>query len=499
MSFLDDLRAFLQATKDACNRHGVEDPFTGLVKSSWDILLQHGWKLRDSFPDVTSLNSELGRVLFSLKQALLECIKFVDSHVHFLSSAVEEEAPVPVNLRLGLGSPSTTGCLDAHGVSVKMQVLCNHPSSVQAAFMNTGLHAIGLTGARLPLGFRLPVSCGFKLISCGQANYNSVAVVVRSDFEHCFSRVEGLGSDRRLWLKVHPSDGSCFFWLVFYLPANNETDWHQEVSGIDSDVATLRHAEFLHIPQVLWMGDANLQPSALGKGPDSRPSRDKRWAELVDKWFMSLWNPSAFGGVPCPLFLPRHKKTVFILPSDTHHCNGGPGVSRTLDLVYGSPGLQGHACIHNGLHCKPAGCGWDDCFEFTGSDHFLVEAILDNVCICFEKPAIARLPSQWHEQALWEHGLNRSSEVLHGLLDLVVDFQRLIHQKAVFRKASLPHWVVWAVEVCTLVFCILESCVRDGWVLFADTRGRKRFLSLLFLLWRNLWMWTRLRTCCEVS
>ena len=81
----------------------------------------------------------------------------------------------------------------------------------------------------------------------------------------------------------------------------------------------------------------------------------------------------------------------------------------------------------------------------------------------------------WNEPSLWEHGFNRCSSVLHFLpgLDELVRASRRRFNLA-FSEKLLPDWVVWAVEVLTLLLFVVESCVRDGWVLFADLEGRKR-------------------------
>ena len=472
-SFCDEFLSFLRSTSQQCGRRPVNVAFASLVKASWDILLKHALQLRDSFPRVRHLDNNGQRAFHTLKGALCDSVRFITAQTDFPSSPASDDASVPLCLKLGFGSPSTTGCLDAQGVTVKMRVLLRHPTSIQAAFANTGLHAIGLAGVRLPMDFRLPSDCGFRLISVGKADYNSVAVAFQTDFSSCFSKVDGIGSNRRLWLKVQPCSGRCFFWLVFYLPANDEARWHEEVDGIDRDAATIFSQASPQIPILFWMGDANLQPSAMGKGADPKPSRDRRWESLIKKWSVLLWNPPGFGGVPCSLFLPRRRKTVSLVPSDTHHCNGGPGVSRTLDLVYGSPDLSGSVVIHNSLHCKEAGCDWDDCFEFTGSDHFLLDVTFEDVSVRLDEPSAIKMPHHWHESSLWEHGFNRCSSVLLGLDELVRTFQEMV-QPSVFRKACLPDWVVWAVEVLTLLLCVVESCVRDGWVLFADLEGRKR-------------------------
>jgi len=119
---------------------------------------------------------------------------------------------------------------------------------------------------------------------------------------------------------------------------------------------------------------------------------------------------------------------------------------------------------------------WDDCFVFAAYDHFLFEIVWIMCVFVLRSPLLpAVLPSD----------MNRLSEsmVSRDLVKYCMAFL-IIHQKAVFRKASLAEWVVWAVEVCTLVLCILESS-------FLLTLGVGNAISFLFL-WRNLWM--RLRT-----
>ena len=214
-SFCDEFLSFLRSTSQQCGRRPVNVAFASLVKASWDILLKHALQLRDSFPRVRHLDNNGQRAFHTLKGALCDSVRFITAQTDFLSSPASDDASVPLCLKLGFGSPSTTGCLDAQGVTVKMRVLLRHPTSIQAAFANTGLHAIGLAGVRLPMDFRLPSDCGFRLISVGKADYNSVAVAFQTDFSSCFSKVDGIGSNRRLWLKVQPCSGRCFFWLVF--------------------------------------------------------------------------------------------------------------------------------------------------------------------------------------------------------------------------------------------------------------------------------------------
>ena len=396
------VKTFFNTVRERCRGDRLSQPFTGLVFRTWELLFSQAVKLQDTFPGGSGRSDVVLALLIHLNALLSVCIQFMSGHMEGLRSVASNTETVMQPLKLGLGSPSTTGCMDSGGHSVKFNVLHRHPTSLQAAFLHLQLHAIGLPGVRLPSNFHLPADCGFSLIVVGQPNYNSVAATLRRGYEHHFTKVEGIGSDRRLWLRVAPVVGPSFLWLIFYLPANDEDLWHHEVEGINQDMANLQAES----PRVLtlWMGDANLQPSAVGKGPDIRISRDKAWMSLVSKWALALLNPPGFGDSPVEVFLPSRHKSVLIRPSDTHHCNGGPGVSRTLDLSYGSPDLLASTLVHNSLHCKLWGCCWDDCLEFTASDHFLLETSV-GVEVSGGVSAVVSLPRHWNEQALWEHGL----------------------------------------------------------------------------------------------
>ena len=83
------------------------------------------------------------------------------------------------------------------------------------------------------------------------------------------------------------------------------------------------------------------------------------------------------------------------------------------------------------------------------------------------------LPRHWNEQALWEHGLQQGSACFQALNEIVTHLQRLLGPQHA-RKAKVVPWAAWAADAIALVLCILESSVRDCWVLFSDITKRRR-------------------------
>ena len=107
----------LRSTSQQCGRRPVNVAFASLVNASWDILLKHALQLHNSFPRVRHLDNNGQRAFHTLKGALCDSVRFITAQTDFLSSPASDDASVPLCLKLGFGSPSTTGCLD---VTVKM-------------------------------------------------------------------------------------------------------------------------------------------------------------------------------------------------------------------------------------------------------------------------------------------------------------------------------------------------------------------------------------------
>ena len=303
-------------------------------------------------------------------------------------------------LRLVLGSPSTTGCVDVAGNLLLNTLTCG-ATSIQAAFRETGLHAIGMPGARLRPNFNAPADASFAIFAKGDGTYDSVAVAVQRQFLKHFSHLDHVGSNRRMWLRVTPSGGPTFLWLVFYLPANNDAAWKAEAEGILSDATTL--LEQLSNPSgvspgILLSGDANFQPFCICRVRDPKPQREATFQSVLSALNAVVVNPICEADDTVPLQLPLRNKTVRVRSCDTHHCCGGSGASRAIDLICTSSCLPAEVCIHNGVHCKGLRCTWDLCIEYTRGDHFLIKTLLPNASVSFLTPATVSLPSHWREE-----------------------------------------------------------------------------------------------------
>ena len=299
--------------------------------------------------------------------------KIADARLKTLKMHSPPSQQVVSDLKIGLGSPSTTGCLNVAGTTVKLKTLVNSPTSVQSFMEQYGLHAVALPGARLPEHFKTPSGAPFCIYSKG-SSYNSTAVAILRSHAGHFQHLASYGSGRRLWLRVAPVHGSSFFWLVYYLHATDDDQWADELRGITQDILLIR-ARFGEEGNTLFLltGDANVQPSCIGKGPDRNAFRNDLWISESHLWGLRMRNPTSFGENAVPVCLPIRQVDVYIRPCDSHHCCGADKESRAIDIIEASVELEMSTLLHNGLHCKAGDCEWDMCHEYTLGDHFLFE------------------------------------------------------------------------------------------------------------------------------
>ncbi|CAK0839598.1 unnamed protein product [Prorocentrum cordatum] len=193
-----------------------------------------------------------------------------------------EAADLPSRLRVGMGNPGPTGCMDRHGRRVLWRRLLEHPTSVQRAMNQLGIPIVGFPGARLPESFTLPASSGLGIYAVGGISYASVAVVWSLEFQAHFDFVMGVGSARRVWVQLRLAEGLLFL-LYFYLPpdprSGDDGAWGSEVDSIRREINSLRAQRSDAV--FVAMGYANVQPVSLGGGRDISSGRDVRWVELL--------------------------------------------------------------------------------------------------------------------------------------------------------------------------------------------------------------------------
>ena len=123
----------------------------------------------------------------------------------------------PKQLKVGMGSPGYTGCVNVEGNSVSWGKFTNASHGVLAAMRALDLCIVGLPGARLRDGFQLPPKHGVHIVARGGPAYDSCAVVIRNDVLDIVAVVPDLGSNRRIWIRVMCEVGTQLYLCFFYL------------------------------------------------------------------------------------------------------------------------------------------------------------------------------------------------------------------------------------------------------------------------------------------
>jgi hypothetical protein len=211
--------------------------------------------------------------------------------------------------------------------------------------------------------------------------------------------------------------------------------WSAELDGLEEDLAKLHASEVE--PAILLTGDANLQPSTLGAGPDLA-QKDIRWISFLSAWTLALRNPSLAGQVPLSVYLTARDRSVMVRPGDTHH---GSGNSRAIDLIAASESVVPEVQIHNGVHCSQHGpCVWSKCVDYTLGDHFLVSLVLHSCLIHCCHGASNPLPRRWLDQNLWSEGLNAASDAMRTLSEAVAIVTSTVHQLRPICNVNVGQW-----------------------------------------------------------
>ena len=115
-----ELHQFLPEAQENWSHLRVKAAWSQVVCSTWKILQNHAWKLRDSCPVASQ---DLSDITVPLQAVLRRRLQFIDNRVSSLQAENSVEDYDCTAAKLGLGSPSTTGCLDAQGKTVKLNVL----------------------------------------------------------------------------------------------------------------------------------------------------------------------------------------------------------------------------------------------------------------------------------------------------------------------------------------------------------------------------------------
>ena len=271
------------------------------------------------------------------------------------------------------------------------------PWSAVTAMSKLELDIIGLPAARLPAEPLLPHALtGWECLARGGPSFQSCAALWKKCKQVQF---HGVGWRRLKLSNLGPRelDGNLAIAMAFVaMPASNlSQEWLQEMKGLTHDMEILQSTGY---SLFFISGDLNVQPGFLG-GSDPKPETDSAVSVWVNKFSLSILNPTLSGDSPWPVQLPIRQKEVQVNTGDTHH---GAGQSRAIDLAFCSSQLNGHCTIHNGRHCaQTASCPWSLCADFCKSDHFLLDSTLlisskDAAVTTSTQSGQEHFPVQWH-------------------------------------------------------------------------------------------------------
>ena len=445
----------------------VDHATFGILQHTWTRLVKEGERLLN-WP--VPLNARHGNVLSLVDKlhkviaAGLESAAQVRCLIPPCSPKSELQCP---NLKIGVGNPGKTGCVSVDGSSVIWSKLLGRPWSAITAMDKLGLHILGLPAARLRSGIALAGCPGWNLECRGGPSYFSCAVIWKQHGPFQFEPISEVGSDCRIWLSISRSGlalGYCaFIAMPTQASTEHDTRWLLEMEGLDSDMLKLASSwDSPNPPHFFIAGDFNVQPAVLSGQADPKPRRDLALRSFLNKWSVSLLNPSVAGARPRLIRLPVRKTEVSIREGDTHHA-GNP---RAIDLVLCSRHTRAEVIVHNSLHCASSGCSWEVCADFCMSDHFLIEITVsasgDVEDVSSAQP---QLPRQWHMPRRWASSLIRIAPAVRELCSLVRSARDCLElESRDCRRVSGLAFRRWVLDCFCWVHCFFASVARDGWV-----------------------------------
>ncbi|CAE7247873.1 unnamed protein product [Symbiodinium sp. CCMP2592] len=444
-----------------------------LLKEHWRSLLQEANWLIDSAQGILQFFVSRGDCFSVLAKELHETLLL--GRVHALEclslySRLEQQPQgcVRDRLRVGLGSPSMSGCVATRGENIKWSTFTHEQTGILQAIRALDLDLIILPGARLPDNFKAPDDWCLQSFCRKGQNFDSCAIMWRKELQ-AIVPLANVGGPRRLHLAIPRVNKPPLFISAVYLPPDNashgDAAWCNELDGLDND---FRHLECEFASDgnkldVLLLGDMNIQPGLLGAGPDRRVQRERRWNSFVEMHCFTVANPSLRSCPAVPVLLPLRQKTVQIRPGDTHHDAAG-GTSRAIDLVVASPSVDVEVTIHNSLNCcKEQECPWPLCVEYTGGDHFLMHADVVDDFLLPEMRQTGGMPLWLHDESRWRAGWLAAGGALQS-------FNRLLQPVACNSdgmrsccklKKKLAQWIG---NAATWVQTFIATTVLQGWV-----------------------------------
>ena len=444
-----------------------------LLKEHWRSMLQEASWLIDRAQGILQFFVSKGDCFSLLAKALHDTLLLGRGHAldcfsHYSRLELQPQPCAREMLRIGLGSPSVSGCLAARGEHIKWSVFTHAKTGVLQAFRALNLDIIILPGARLPGSFKPPEDWHLQSFCRKGHNFDSCAVLWKKELLGIVP-LSNIGGPRRVHLAIPRMHKPPLFVSAVYLPPDNaehgDVAWCNELDALGADFRQLACEFDLHGTSldVLLLGDMNLQPGVLGAGPDRRGRRERHWNSFIETHNLRVANPSLRNCPAVPVVLPLRQKTVHIRPGDTHHDIAG-GTSRAIDLVVASPAIDVEVTIHNTLNCcKEHACQWPLCLEYTGGDHFLMHTDVFDDFLLPDDCCAGGMPLWVHDAQRWRAGWQAASRALHSfnlLLQPVACGKQGVQDCCMLGKKAAQ----WLGNAVTWVQALIAAIVLQGWV-----------------------------------
>ncbi|OLQ10179.1 hypothetical protein AK812_SmicGene6056, partial [Symbiodinium microadriaticum] len=446
---------------------------TRLLKEHWRSMLQEANWLIDRAQGILQVFASRSDCFSLLAKELHETLLLGRAHAqeclsHYAALELKPQSCVRDKLRVGLGSPSMSGCVAARGENIKWSTFTHAETGILQAIRVLDLDLIVLPGARLPENFKTPDDWCLQAFCRKGQNFDSCAILWKKELMEIVP-LANVGSPRRLHLAIPRVQKPPLFISAVYLPPDNaahgDAAWCNELDGLDDDYRQLRSmfASDEESLDILLLGDMNMQPGVLGAGPDRKVQRERRWNNFVEMHNIKVANPSLRNCSAVPVVLPLRQKTVYIRPGDTHHDVAG-GTSRAIDLVVASPSVDVEVSIHNSLNCcKEQGCQWPLCLEYTGGDHFLMHADVFDDFLLPDACRTGGMPLWLHDEARWRAGWRAAGTALQS-------FNLLLQPVACDSEGMLSCCLLkkrpaqWLGNAAAWAQTFIATTVLQGWV-----------------------------------
>ena len=175
------------------------------------------------------------------------------------------------SVRLGVGSPGTTGCRGIAHHTINWSIFTNADTGILTAMSKLDLSLVVLPGARLESGFSLPGRRDVHIYARGGPSYDSCTIIWVKNLAgrvHPQGDMGDMGTDRCIFSRIERGAAGDLWLIAVYFPSGHTQDadrrWHEEVKQLDHSMKQLSLRTISpSTHDFVLTGDINLQSSYL--------------------------------------------------------------------------------------------------------------------------------------------------------------------------------------------------------------------------------------------